>query len=106
MTDIGINTVMQQMRLLANEAKTKPTQSADSQDQVSFAELLKHSVDRVNGIQQQAQQLREAFERGEPQVSLAEVMIAGQKASIAFQAVTQVRNHVLSAYKDIMSMQV
>ncbi len=106
MNDVGFSTVLQQMRLLANEAQGHPTQSAGAEEQVSFTELLKQSVDKVNGFQQQARQLSAAFERGEPQVSLAEVMIAGQKASIAFQALTQVRNHVMSAYQEIMGMQV
>ena len=106
MNEIGMNSVLQQMRLLANQAKGNSAHAGETQDQVPFATLLKQSVDSVNGTQQHARQLSEAFERGEPRVSLAEVMIAGQKASIAFQALTQVRNHVLSAYKDIMSMPV
>ena len=38
--------------------------------------------------------------------SLPEVMIAVQKASVSFEAVTQVRNKLLSAYQEIMNMQV
>ena len=37
---------------------------------------------------------------------LAGVMIARQKASIAFEATLQVRNKLLGAYKDVMSMPV
>ena len=33
-------------------------------------------------------------------------MVALQKANISFQAMTQVRNNLVSAYKDIMNMQV
>jgi flagellar hook-basal body complex protein FliE len=33
-------------------------------------------------------------------------MIATQKASLAFEAVTEVRNRVLTAYQEIMNMQV
>jgi flagellar hook-basal body complex protein FliE len=33
-------------------------------------------------------------------------MMAVQKASLSFQAVTQVRNKLVSAYQDIMNMQV
>jgi flagellar hook-basal body complex protein FliE len=39
-------------------------------------------------------------------VSLAEVMVASQKASLQFQAMTEVRNKLLTAYQEIMSMQV
>jgi flagellar hook-basal body complex protein FliE len=33
-------------------------------------------------------------------------MVALQKASISFQAMTQVRNKLLSAYQEVMNMQV
>ncbi len=37
---------------------------------------------------------------------VASVMLAKQKASMGFEATLQVRNKLLSAYKDIMSMPV
>ena len=49
-------------------------------------------------------QLRESFETGNPNVELADVMIAAQKARISFEALTQVRNKMLSAYQEIMRM--
>jgi flagellar hook-basal body complex protein FliE len=50
--------------------------------------------------------LSEAFERGDTSVSLAQVMVAGQKSSLAFQALSQVRNHLLTAYEEVMNMPV
>ena len=50
--------------------------------------------------------LATAFESGDPTVNLSEVMVAIQKASISFQAMTQVRNNLVSAYKEVMNMQV
>ena len=46
------------------------------------------------------------FENGDPSVSLAEVMINAQKASIQFSGMTEVRNKLLTAYKDVMNMPV
>lgn len=40
----------------------------------------------------------------DPNVSLAEMMIERQKARVAFEALSQVRNQVVSAYRDIMNM--
>jgi flagellar hook-basal body complex protein FliE len=37
-------------------------------------------------------------------VNLPEVMIALQKASLSFQAMTEVRNKLVNAYQDIMNM--
>ena len=50
--------------------------------------------------------MKTAFEIGDDSVSMPEVMVAVQKASISFEAVTQVRNRLLSAYQEIMNMQV
>jgi flagellar hook-basal body complex protein FliE len=47
-----------------------------------------------------------AFEMGDKSLSLADVMVAKEKAGIAFEATIQVRNKVLEAYKQIMSMPV
>jgi flagellar hook-basal body complex protein FliE len=47
---------------------------------------------------------RDAFESGDANVSLAEVMVASQKASVSFQAMLQVRNKLVEAYKDVMNM--
>jgi flagellar hook-basal body complex protein FliE len=47
--------------------------------------------------------MRKAFEKGED-MDLADVMIQAQKASLSFQAMTQVRNKLLEAYRDIKNM--
>jgi flagellar hook-basal body complex protein FliE len=47
-----------------------------------------------------------AFQRGEPGVELPQVMIEMQKASVSFRALTEVRNRLVSAYQEIMNMQV
>jgi len=39
-------------------------------------------------------------------VNLAQVMVEAQKASVSFQALNTVRNKMLSAYQEIMNMQV
>lgn len=73
---------------------------------VDFSEALKASLNQVNQAQLQAEQLGKNFALGDDSVSLSDVMIAGQKASISFQATVQVRNKLVSAYQDIMNMQV
>ena len=71
----------------------------------SFADTMASALKDVNAGQQQASQLSEAYERGET-VDIAKVMLARQTASVGFEATLQVRNKLLSAYKDIMSMPV
>lgn len=73
---------------------------------VDFAAALKASLDQVNDAQKGADALAKRFVSGDDSVSLSDVMINSQKASIAFQATVQVRNKLVSAYHDIMNMQV
>ncbi len=74
-------------------------------DQGGFGATLQSVLDGVNGAQAKAGDLSAAYERGE-NVDIAKVMLARQEASIGFEATLQVRNKLLSAYKDIMSMPV
>lgn len=73
---------------------------------VNFADALKTSLDQVSGAQNKADQLGQSFVMGDDRVSLSDVMIANQKASIGLQATVQARNKLVSAYHEIMSMQV
>jgi len=70
-----------------------------------FTSALKGALEKVNGLQSEAGAAATAFERGET-TDIAAVMLAKQKASVSFEATLQVRNKLLSAYKDIMSMPV
>jgi flagellar hook-basal body complex protein FliE len=101
----GINQVLAQMRVLAAQARESvPAQPAGDVASADFAGLLKQSIEQVNDFQQRAAQSAEAFERGEAGVDLAQVMVGLQKAIISFQAMTQVRNRLISAYQDVMNM--
>ena len=48
--------------------------------------------------------MTEAFETGATNISLADVMVATQKANVSFQAMLQVRNKLVEAYQDVMNM--
>jgi flagellar hook-basal body complex protein FliE len=73
---------------------------------VDFADALKNSIGEVSDAQAKAGAMGKAFQMGDDSVSLSDVMIAMQKASIGFQASIQVRNKLVSAYHEIMNMQV
>jgi flagellar hook-basal body complex protein FliE len=70
-----------------------------------FGDAMKTALTQVNSMQAQSTAVTEAYERGEV-TDIAQVMLARQQASIGFEATMQVRNKLLSAYKDIMSMPV
>jgi flagellar hook-basal body complex protein FliE len=79
---------------------------AGAAGRVDFGEALRSSLDQVNGAQRKAEDMGQRFALGDDSVNLSDVMIASQKASISFQASVQVRNKLVSAYHDIMNMQV
>lgn len=70
---------------------------------VDFTDLLRRSIEGVNERSRTARTMTTAFESGRADVQLADVMIAVQKARVSFEALTQVRNKMVAAYKDIMS---
>ncbi len=71
-----------------------------------FAVALKSAIDQVSQVQQSAQQMTQDFASGNSNVNLQDVMINLQKANLSFQQMVQVRNKLVSAYHDIMNMQV
>jgi flagellar hook-basal body complex protein FliE len=93
---------------IADVANAKPltaTQGTSGVGGTDFGATLKGVLDQVNNAQSKAEDISTAYERGET-TDIASVMLAREKASVGFQATLQVRNKLLSAYKDIMSMSV
>jgi flagellar hook-basal body complex protein FliE len=86
--------------------KASGADAAESSSKVSFSDALKASLQNVSNAQVQADDMGKKFAAGDDSVSLSDTMIAMQKASISFQATVQVRNKLVSAYHDIMNMQV
>ena len=80
--------------------------AAESSSKVSFSDALKGALQNVSNAQNQADDMGKKFAAGDDSVSLSDTMVAMQKASISFQATVQVRNKLVSAYHEIMNMQV
>lgn len=78
--------------------------SSDVKEVPSFASMLKQAIDNVNGHQQEANDLRTRYEMGDPDVDIVNVMIASQKSTVAFEAMSQVRSRLVNAYQEIMRM--
>ena len=111
-----MQSVLAQMRSLTAQAAARPSDAVGGNaaaalgatagtQQSDFAATLKSALDGVNGDLQQANALQQQFVSGTGDVSLSDVMLASQKASLSFQAVLQVRNKLVSAYQDIMNIQ-
>ncbi len=72
----------------------------------SFRSAMADALQNVSRDQMDSGRLQKEFSLDNPTVSLEQTMVAMQKSQIGFQAVVQVRNRLLSAYTDIMNMQV
>lgn len=105
--DVQATALMKQLEALRFEASGSSINPvSDGNITQDFSGLLKQAINNVNDLQQDTSDLRNRFDMGDCSVSLSDVMIAGQKSSIAFESTVQVRNKVVEAYKTIMNMPV
>ena len=99
----NIDQVLSQMRVLSQNNVLPKAETAVRPD---FSQMLTDSINQVNNLQGEASEMKTAYEIGDGSADIAEVMIAAQKASLSFEAMTEVRNKLLSAYQEVMNMQV
>lgn len=116
MSSLQVEAVLAQIRAMQGQLQSQRPQApglaeglqsplAAGQVQTdSFAQVLRQGLSQVNELQQSASTMAAGFERGDPGIELADVMLQMQKASVGFRAVTEVRNRLVSAYQDIMNM--
>jgi len=84
----------------------QPLKSAGKVEGGGFQAALTQALGSVSNAQNEATRLQREVQLGNPEVSLEETMVAMQKAQIGFQATLTVRNRLVSAYSEIMNMQV
>ena len=68
-----------------------------------FGAALQSSIEQVNQLQQNADQTVQQFLHGNGE--LHNVALATQRAEMAFDLGLQVRNKIVSAYQEVMKMQ-
>jgi flagellar hook-basal body complex protein FliE len=106
MSDIAINQVLAQMRAMSTGAASESVRPAQDVGGAQFADLMGQSLAEVNASMQASRAMQTRFESGDPSVSLAEVMVTAQKASLQFTGMTEVRNKLLNAYQEVMNMSI
>ncbi len=114
---MDINRLLLEMRALKQQSSAfggpgainadRAVQGADQARKLNgpqFGELLEQAVNKVNEVQQASSSMAESYVRGDSSVDVTDVMIASQKAGVAFDAMVQVRNKLVEAYRDVMNM--
>ena len=105
MNQIGPEQLLAQIRVLQGELDPGTNQVQPSAGG-GFGDALMRAVDGVNDLQMASKELKMGYTDETGSASLAEVMIAAQKADLSFRAMTEVRNKLVTAYQDIMNMPV
>ena len=93
------NVTLQNFTQGVNIAKKESTSGT------SFVDVLKESINKVGELEKQADKEVEKLATMESQ-DIHNTMIAIEKADMSFQVVMQVRNKIISAYEEVMRMQV
>ena len=106
MSDINVNQLLEQMRVASARINNFETEAAPAADRPNFGEVLGNAVNSVNKVQAEASELATALETGQGDADLVDVMLAIQTASVSFKTMSEVRNKLVDAYKEIMSMPV
>ncbi|MBL4584874.1 MAG: flagellar hook-basal body complex protein FliE [Pseudomonadales bacterium] len=117
---VDVNQVLSQMRSMRAEMPNA-LHGAGQADAVSglsklggvqgvqnegFGDMLSSAVNQVRDMQSNAGQLSTGYSLGDPNIDITQVMVAMQKSKVSFEAMSQVRNKLVTAYKDIMNMPV
>lgn len=84
--------------------RTGPVRVDGANKVPGFSEVMSQAINKVNDVQKTSSAMATAYERGVEGVDITDVMIASQKASVSFQAMVQVRNKLVDAYRDVMNM--
>ncbi len=103
---MSVDQILSQMRVMRADAQQRMATPAEVPPAGgdSFSSLLTRAIGQVNDLQQTSSNLKTRFELGDPSVDLTQVMLAGQKASLGFNATLQVRNRLVQAYQDVLNM--
>lgn len=78
---------------------------SDKKNSISFSDMLKNSIEKVNQLQLESQNLNNQLVTGNID-NVHQVVIASQKAELALQFTIQIRNKILDAYNEIMRMSI
>ncbi|MDG2461229.1 MAG: flagellar hook-basal body complex protein FliE [Luminiphilus sp.] len=101
----GVMNVIRQAEMANSKFSESSLAISNEQPQGRFASDLLAAIRSVNDTQMRAADTKAQYEvNGD--ISVTDVLVDSQRASVAFEATLQVRNKILKAYQDVMSMPV
>ena len=104
MADMRIEQALSEMRAIGAQ-QSQGQQEEGTPPLEDFSHMLEKAVEQVNEQQVASGELKKAYMSGED-VPLTDVMVASQEAKLSFEAMKEVRNHFLKAYREIANMKI
>ena len=103
----SVDSILARMEALQSAARGEQVvPAATPASGVEFSTLMRDAVREVTAAQNAAQAQAQAFQMGDRSVSIEQVMISMQQASLSFQGMVAVRNKLVEAYREISSLSV
>ena len=96
---------MTPVRPVQMSAESHLEEAQPAEETKGFADYLKDALQETNRLQLDSDRWNAALAAGQVD-DVSQVVIASQKADIALQLTLQIRNRAVSAYQEIMRMQV
>lgn len=96
-----IDKIAPQQLKQALPASSNPVEKATEQ----FSDMMKSMISEVNNAQQNGDIAIEQMQTGEAE-HLHDVMIALEEADVSLRMLVQIRNRAVTAYEEIMRMQI
>ena len=96
---------MNEIKAIGSAASSQSIQGkiAAKESGENFEVLLKDAVNKVNNVQNDAEKAIQELAGGG---DISSAVIAMEKADLSFQVMIEVRNKLISAYEEIMRLQV
>ncbi|MBZ0271683.1 flagellar hook-basal body complex protein FliE [bacterium] len=105
MKDITLASRLQSLQPIDLTRKNEIEKADKAEGAPNFADVLKKAIEDVSGIEKEADKVVEALAAGSSD-NIHEAMIALQKADLSFRTMMEIRDKLLSAYKEIMRISV
>lgn len=101
----GIDSAVAQMRAAATQVTPQGAAASSSTSGAGFATALTDALRDVSAQQMRGDELKRRLDT-DPNLALQDVVIELSKASLSFQMMVQVRERLVSAYREVMNMQI
>ncbi|MEG0772980.1 flagellar hook-basal body complex protein FliE [Clostridium sp.] len=100
-----VNTYIPNMKVFQNNFNNLQSENKSQDNKgVSFSNVLKDELQKVNDKQINSENTIQGYINGEKDIH--EVMVASEEASLSLELAIQVRNKLISVYEEFNRMQV